>query len=382
MTRYLRTRVLSLFLGYTSSHVPPSNLVPLHCLLSTTASFSTKSFSVKKFLVNDCGLTPEQALKASNRLSYLTSFSSPQATLAFLSGRGVPRDDIAAAVAADPRILSASVGRVLTPRFTELAEIGLSPSQIVTILSIRRTGLVRGNVQFWLQTLGGYHKLLPLAKLNRELLSASLDKVIKPNLNTLQECGVSACEIGGISLYSSRLFTVKHKFLLGAIAQVEELGVERGSGMFRRALAALAFMSKDILAGKMQLLRKLGFSQDDIVMIAKKAPLVLAKSDKKIQQSVDFLMKDICLQAPYIAQRPALIMYSLEKRLMLRHSLLKLLRQKGLLNVEWDFYTTASLSEKKFVEKFVDPYKNSVPGLADDYTSGCLGKAPDGDASP
>uniref|UniRef100_A0ACD5V997 Uncharacterized protein n=1 Tax=Avena sativa TaxID=4498 RepID=A0ACD5V997_AVESA len=379
MTRYLRTRILSLFLGYTPSHVPASNLVPLHCLLSTTASFSTKSF-VKKFLVTDCGLTPEQALKASKRLSYVTSLSRPQATLAFLSGRGVSRDDIAAAVVADPRILSASVGRVLTPRFTELAEIGLSPSQIVAILSIRRTEAVHGNVLFWLQTLGTYHKLLPLAKLNRELLSASLDKVIKPNLKTLQECGVSACDIGGISLYSSRLFTVKHKFLLGAITQVEELGVERGSGMFRRALAALAFMRKDILAAKIQLLRKLGFSQDDIVMIAKKAPLVLAKSDKKIQQALEFLMKDVCLQAPYIAQRPVLMMYSLEKRLMLRQSLLKVLRQKRSLNVEWDFYTTASLSEKKFVEKFVDPYKNSVPGLADDYASGCLGKAPDGDA--
>ncbi|KAM0834800.1 hypothetical protein ACQ4PT_063359 [Festuca glaucescens] len=373
MIRHLRTRVLSLL--RFPSHLPAAHLVPLHCLLSTTVSISPKPFSVKDFLVTDCGLTREQALKTSKRLSYLTSLSRPAATLAFLSARGVPRSDIAAAVAADPRILSASVDRVLAPRFAELTEIGLSPSQIVDILSIRRTGSLRGNLLFWIQTLGTYQKMLRLAKSNCDLLSANLEKVIKPNLDTLRECGVSAFDIAGGSMYSTRLFTVKHEVLMGAIARVEELGVERGSSMFHRALAALSFLSKDILHGKIQLLRKLGFSQDELVMIVKKAPQVLALSEKKIQRAVEFLMRDVSLQAPYIAQRPVLIMYSLEKRLMPRHSLLEVLRQKGLLGVEWDYYTTAALAERKFVQKFVDPYKSSFPGLADDYASACLGKA-------
>ncbi|CAM0913660.1 unnamed protein product [Alopecurus aequalis] len=381
MIRRLQTRVLSLFLSHPSSHVPATHLVPFHCLLSTSVTIFRKSFSVEDFLIADCGLTPAQALKATRRLSYLTSLSSPRATLAFLSSRGVPRSDIAAAVAADPLILSASVGRVLAPRFAELTEIGLSPSQIAAVLPIRRTGALRGNIQFWIQTLGTFDKLLRLAKSNRELLSVSIEKVIKPNLSTLQDCGVSACDLAGITLYSSRLFTVKPKILMGAIARVEELGVQRRSKMFRRALAALSFMSKDVLAGKVRLLRELGFSQDDIRMIAKKAPLVLAKSDKMILRALEFLMRDVGLQAPYIAQRPALIMYSREKRLMPRQSVLEVLRQKGLRNVELDYYFTASLAEKKFVDRFVNPYKNSVPGLAHDYASGCLGKAPNGDAS-
>ncbi|KAK1669585.1 hypothetical protein QYE76_057744 [Lolium multiflorum] len=374
MIRHLRSRVLSLL--RFPSHLPSAHLLPLHGLLSTTASTSPKPLSVKDFLVTDCGLTRQQAVKTSKRLSNLTSLSRPAAALAFLSARGVPRSAIAAAVAADPRILSASVGRVLAPRFAELTEIGLSPSQIVDILSMRRTGSLRGNLLFWIQTLGTYHKLLPLAKSNCDLLSTSLDKVIKPNLNTLRECGVSASDIaGGGSMYSSRLFTVKHKVLMDAIARVEELGVERGSGMFPRALAALSFLSKDILDRKVQLLRKLGFSQDDLVMIVKKAPQVLALSEKKIQRAVEYLMRDASLQAPYIAQRPVLIMYSLEKRLMPRHSLLEVLRHKGLLSVEWDYYTIAAMAQKKFVQKFVDPYKTTFPGLADDYASACLGKA-------
>lgn len=374
MIHHLRTSVLSPLLG-SPSHLPACHHVPLHRLLSTTvASIPPRPFSVDDYLVANCGLTRAQALKASRLLSNIKSPSKPEATLSFLSGLGVPHSDIAAAVAADPRLLFASVRRVLAPRFTELSELGLSPSQIVHILSIRRTGSLRGNLQFWLQIFGSYDNLLPLAKSNSDLLSVSLEKVVKPNLTILKECGISACDIADLTLYSSRLITVNPKFLLGAVARVEELGVDRGSRIFRRALATLAFMSKENVTMKISLLHKLGFSRDDILMIAKKAPQALASSDGKIRQNMEFLMKDVSLEARYIARRPVLIMYSLEKRLMPRHCLLKVLRQKGLLNVELDYYATASMAEKKFVQKFVDPYKETIPGLADDYASACLGK--------
>lgn len=85
-------------------------------------------------------------------------------------------------------------------------------------------------------------------------------------------------------------------------------------------------------------------------------------------------MRDVGLQALYIAPRPVLIMYSLEKRF-------KLLSQNGLLDVELDHYTTALLA-KKFLHKLVDSYKDIVPGHADDYASACLGKPPKGDDRP
>ncbi|KAM3209163.1 hypothetical protein ACQJBY_063703 [Aegilops geniculata] len=256
MIHHLRTRVLPLLLRYPPSHLPASHLVPLHCLLSTTASVSPKPFSAKDFLVTDCGLTRAQALKASRRLANLTSLSKPEATVAFLLGRGVPRSDIAAAVVADPSLLYASVGMVLAPRFAELSELGFSPSQIVAILSIRRTGALRGNLLFWVRIFDSYPKLLFLAKSNRELLSASLEKVIKLNLATLQECGISARDIAGLSLYSCRLFTVKPKLLVDAVALVEELGVQRSSWMFRRALA---FRRKVFSPGKYNFYIRWGF---------------------------------------------------------------------------------------------------------------------------
>jgi mTERF domain-containing protein, mitochondrial len=133
-------------------------------------------------------------------------------------------------------------------------------------------------------------------------------------------------------------------------------------------------LSKEDVSKKIELLHKIGFSPDDALVTVRKAPLVLRLSDEKIRRVMDFLTKDVGLETPYLAQRPALLMYSLEKRLLPRHFLLKVLREKGFLNVELSYYSTAVIFEKLFVKKFVLSYKDHVPGLADDYASMCSGK--------
>lgn len=106
----------------------------------------------------------------------------------------------------------------------------------------------------------------------------------------------------------------------------------------------------------------------------RKAPPVLYLSEEKIQRVMHFLTKEVCLDTPYIARRPALFIYSFERRLLPRHRLLKVLKEKGLVKVEIDYYNSAAIAETIFVQKFVLPYIGRVQGLADDYASGCSGK--------
>ena len=148
--------------------------------------------------------------------------------------------------------------------------------------------------------------------------------------------------------------------------------------MFRRALAVVAFMDRKVVGRRIQLLHNLGFSKDDVLAVVRKQPLVLGFSEQKIQGNVDFLMKDVGLEVSYIVRRPVLLMYSVERRLLPRHCLLKVLREKGLLKGEPDYYFTASMGDKIFLQKYVHPFKNDVPGLTDDYASKCWGKAIDG----
>ncbi|WVZ81898.1 hypothetical protein U9M48_029224 [Paspalum notatum var. saurae] len=384
MIHHLRRRILPLPLDTTTRLLAPriSPLISLHHLISSTASTtSPKPFAVEDYLVAACGLTRAQAVKASKKLSHLKSPSRPDAVLAFLSDLGLPRADIPAVVVVDPHLLCAGVERTLAPRVAELGGLGLSRPEIARMVPFfytSRCSSLNRRVGFWLEVFGSFDKLLQALRMNSAILCADVESVAKPNLAFFQRYGISAREIVGTNLFSSRLFTMNLKSLQEAAEEVEKLGVEQGSPLFRRALALIAVMKKQDIARKMEMFQKLGFSRDQVLVILRKAPLVLPLSEEKIRRVMHFLTRDVGLEPLYIAQRPALFMYSLERRLLPRYWLLNLLRKKELLNGDFSYYYTASLPEKVFLKKFVLPYKDLVPSLADDYASRCSGKAPSG----
>jgi len=294
----------------------------------------------------------------------------------------MPAADVTRVVVMDPFFLCADVEQTLARRVADLHDLGLSRDQIARLVPLVpnsfRNRFLRSNLEFWLAEIGSFDKLLKVLRSCSGLLSMDLDKVARPNVAFLRQCGQDISEIAGTNLYVSRIFTMKPELLKETVQRVEELGVERSARMFRRAIAVVAFIDKEVIARRILLLHNVGFSKDDVLAIVRKQPLVLGTSEQKIQGNMDFLMKDVGLEVSYIARRPVLLMYSVERRLLPRHYLLKVLREKGLLKGQPDYYGTASMGEKIFVEKFVHPFKNHVPGLTDDYASKCWGKAMDG----
>ncbi|KAG2605658.1 transcription termination factor MTERF8, chloroplastic-like [Panicum virgatum] len=361
-----------------SSHAPP---LILHS--SAAAASSSGSFAAADYLVSRCGLTQAQALKAAAKISHLPSRARPDAVLAYLeSTLRVPAADVTRVVVMDSTFLCADVEQTLARRVADLRDLGLSRDQIARLVPLVpnsfRNRFLRSNLEFWLAEIGSFDKLLKVLRSCSGLLSMDLDKVARPNVAFLRQCGQDISEIAGTNLYVSRIFTMKPELLKETVQRVEELGVERSARMFRRAIAVVAFIDKGVIARRILLLHNVGFSKDDVLAIVRKQPLVLGTSEQKIQGNMDFLMKDVGLEVSYIARRPVLLMYSVERRLLPRHYLLKVLREKGLLKGQPDYYGTASMGEKIFVEKFVHPFKNHVPGLTDDYASKCWGKAMDG----
>ena len=361
-----------------SSHAPP---LILHS--SAAAASSSGSFAAADYLVSRCGLTQAQALKAAAKISHLPSRARPDAVLAYLeSTLRVPAADVTRVVVMDSTFLCADVEQTLARRVADLRDLGLSRDQIARLLPLVpnsfRNRFLRSNLEFWLAEIGSFDKLLKVLRSCSGLLSMDLDKVARPNVAFLRQCGQDISEIAGTNLYVSRIFTMKPELLKETVQRVEELGVERSARMFRRAIAVVAFIDKEVIARRILLLHNVGFSKDDVLAIVRKQPLVLGTSEQKIQGNMDFLMKDVGLEVSYIARRPVLLMYSVERRLLPRHYLLKVLREKGLLKGQPDYYGTASMGEKIFVEKFVHPFKNHVPGLTDDYASKCWGKTMDG----
>nr|XP_020168521.1 uncharacterized protein LOC109754000 [Aegilops tauschii subsp. strangulata] len=207
----------------TTCHRSPSPLCRLLSAAAPPVSQRTgiTGFAVEEYLVDTCGLTPAQALKASTKLSHLRSPTKPDAVLAFLAGLGLSTADVAAAVARDPQLLCAGVKRTLSPIVAGLTGLGLSHSEIARLLSLSfRCKSVVSNVHYYLRLFGSSDKFLQAFKRNNRLLSHSLERVVKPNVALLQECTLGACDIAKVCATVPRMLTASAEQIRAAAAKV------------------------------------------------------------------------------------------------------------------------------------------------------------------
>ncbi|KAI4967094.1 transcription termination factor MTERF8, chloroplastic-like [Hordeum vulgare subsp. vulgare] len=375
----LRSRIVSHILSSPSAF----RVSPPHRLLSAAAApiSPTQRFAVEEYLVDTCGLTRAQAVKASTKLSHLKSPANPDAVLAFLAGLGLPRSAVAAAVAKDPRLLCAGVDRTLASNVVGLTTLGLSSSDVALFVSIAgepfRFKSIVPKLQYYLPLFGSSGNFFRALKKSSHLLTANRDRVVEPNAAFLRECGLGACDIAKLCMVVPRILTAKPELLRRMVARAEALGVPRGSGMFRHALQAVSFKSEDKIAAKASFLKKIfRWSDAEVSHAVCKAPIALRKSNSSLQERSEFFLSEVGLEPAYIAHRPALLSYSMEGRLRPRYYVIKFLKAKGLLDQYRDYYNIVMLSDKVFMERFICPHKKAAPCLAKDYATACKGEVP------
>ncbi|XP_006655929.1 uncharacterized protein LOC102721560 [Oryza brachyantha] len=377
---HLRRGVLSRLLHPPCAAAAPADhanpLLSLHRLLLSSAAVpvSPKPFAVEDYLVESCGLTRDRAGKVSRGLSHLKSPSNPDAVLAFLSGLGLSSADIAEVVVNDPRVLCARVEKTLDARVAELSSLGLSRSQIARLVPLVRSQFrcksLGRKLTYLLTVFGSFDRCLDVIRSNYGVISASIEKVIKPNLGILQQYGITTSNWRAFAFMSLSRPT---KHLEDAVTHAIEFGIKQGTRTFSTAVVTFSILRQEKFTKNLRLFKKLGWSQEDLSIAVKSMPNIVAMKEERLRQSMKFLTKDVGLEIPYIARRPALIMYSIEHRLLPRHCLINVLKGNGLLKTNYDFFNIAVISNNKFMVKFVDPYVESIPGLGDAYASSCTG---------
>uniref|UniRef100_A0A8I6XPP7 Uncharacterized protein n=1 Tax=Hordeum vulgare subsp. vulgare TaxID=112509 RepID=A0A8I6XPP7_HORVV len=161
------------------------------------------------------------------------------------------------------------------------------------------------------------------------------------------------------------------------VACAQGIGVPRGSGMLVQAMHAVSCFSEDKIAAKVGYLKKtLRWSDAEVGIAVSRGPFLLRRSDDVLRRVSEFLISEVGLEPAYIAHRPSMFTYSLERRHRPRYHVVKFLKENGLLNHDRDYYSMVALSEKLFVEKFICPHKQAAPHLAEDYAAACTGKGP------
>ncbi|OEL23928.1 hypothetical protein BAE44_0015051 [Dichanthelium oligosanthes] len=361
----------------------PLPAASLHRLSLSTAAVAAATpparFLAEDYLIASCGLTPAQAQKASKYTSRLRSPVKPDAVRAFLAGIGLAEADVSAAIVSYPMLLSCKVDKTLIPRIAQLREIGLSPPQISRLITVAPEVLFSpvkiSRLVFYLSFLGSYDRVHSALKRTVFLLRSDLETVVRPNIAFLHQCGLTDYDIGKYFLVRSRILLSEPQRVKEIAARAEELGVPRNSVMFKHALHILYGLNAGMINAKLSFLKKvIGCSEAELGNVVRKVPGILAHSESKIGRNVEFLKVEVGLEPSYILHRPAMFAYSIERRLVPRHCVLRILKAKGSLSKEIDFYGAVCITEESFVEKFLLPYNKSVPGLIETYAAACQGQ--------
>ncbi|TVU12006.1 hypothetical protein EJB05_45621, partial [Eragrostis curvula] len=314
---------------------------------ASTASPDPAPFAIEDYLVATCGLSRDKAVKASKQLSHLKSPSKPDAVLAFLSGLGLPPSDIATTVARQPSLLCSKVEK--TPH----------------------------SLQFYIPLFGSFDNLLLALKKNSYLLGANLERVVKPNLSLLSEYGLGAHEISKFCLKAPTLLTVRPARVWAMAAFVEDMGIPRGKLIFWHALRCFTNISKESVTAKIELLKRIfRCSEPEVIIVLSKTPALLTNSEDRMCHVSGFLFSEAGLDPAYVACHPALMTYSLEGRLMPRFYVVKFLKETGSLGQHRSYYAAVAVKEKDFVERYIQPYMEAAPHLAEDYAAACRGQVP------
>jgi mTERF domain-containing protein len=371
LRRSIFTRLLS-----SPSASPISHL---HRLLSAVSP--SPGLNVEEYLVDRCGLTRAQAIKASAKISHLKSPTNPDAVLSFLAGLGLSTGDVSAVVAKDPKLLCSAVDKTLAPVVTGLAGLGVSRDEIARLVLVARDRIrcrsIVSYLNYYLPIFGSFHNLLRALKFNNSLLGYNLERTVKPNVTFLRECGLHDCDIAKLSIAAPSMLTNNLDRVRATVACAERLGVPRASPMFRHALHALAFDTEDTVAAKLDYLKKtFNWSDAEVAIAVSRAPLVLTRSKATLQGRSDFLMSEVGLEPAYIAHRSVILSYSLEGRLRPRYYVLKFLKENGLLQRERSYFSAVIVTEKVFVDRYICPHKEAAPHLAQDYATACGGQVP------
>ncbi|KAL7172199.1 hypothetical protein ACSBR2_031820 [Camellia fascicularis] len=299
-------------------------------------------------LINSCGLSPEIANSISHKVHFRTS-DGPDSVLSFFRDRGfsdfrisklvrLSRTEVADVVASAPFLLRYSLKNRLIPALDFIKRVVLLDKRGVFALMLRPRF-------FWIH----------------------VDKNAIPNVALLRELGVpQSCISLLVSGNPSVVAGNKDKFNLCARKAIE-MGFDSSKVTFVDAICVFFGMSTAAWERKVEVYKRWGLSDDDIHWAFKKFPRCMILSEKKITSGMDFLVNEIGFEPITVARTPKTLGYSLEKRIIPRCSIIRVLSLNGLIKKEKGLSAILSTSEERFLDAFVTKYQDQVPQLLNVY---------------
>ncbi|KAB2627361.1 hypothetical protein D8674_020979 [Pyrus ussuriensis x Pyrus communis] len=330
-------------------HFPLQNL--LLCRHFTSEISETHHDFTVNYLINSCGLSPEGAISASKWVK-LRSPKRADSVLSFLRNHGLSETQISRIVRNHSPVLNSNTEKTLLPKLEFFASLGVSRGDLAKTLAY-----------------------------GPKLLSMSLEKRIAPTYDFLRSL-LSQKNVVSVLKRGSWIFVEGHskkvapnievlkKSDLGQLVdELSEMGFDLQKSTSVLAMNALCVRKRSVWNRSRKIYKRWGWSEDDVLAAFRSQPNCMIVSEKKLIRALEFLVNEMGWSSKMIAKSPLVLCLSLEKRLVPRCSVVKVLLLKGLIkgieNVS--LYSLLVPAEKYFLERFVARNINEVPQLLSVY---------------
>ncbi|XP_024970318.1 transcription termination factor MTERF2, chloroplastic-like [Cynara cardunculus var. scolymus] len=331
----------------------------------------TKHHFMVDYLVNSLGFSQDQALSTATKVSHIKSTQKPDSVVDFFKQCGLGKTQIRNIVCFSPKILTTSVDKILEPKFRVFQELGLSGSGLEKLFKPTlgfSNNRLTSNVNYLRELLDSDDKVIKVIHKSWWLLSTNFAQKLSANLLVLKKYGFSNGKIENLLMKNPGCLLQSPEWLETTIKKVEPvLGIPRESPRFVDGFETVASMTNSKLETKFEVYRSFGWSDSEIITMARALPVCLRRSEAKLQTTLNFFMNELGYTAAYLATHPKMLVYSLEKRVMPRNSVLEILKEKKLLKYNFSLCSVVALSEVKFLDDFVLPYCDFVPHLYEAY---------------
>lgn len=341
--------------------------------VSSTSSPKQHSFTLT-YLIDSCGLSPEAAISASEKVHFETP-EKPDSVLNLLRNHGFSKIHISHLVRKRPLLLLANPEKTLLPKIEFFQSIGVLRTDIAKTLSFDPTLFTRSLEKhiipcydFLKSVLRSNEKVVASLKRSSWIFLQDYSKNVIPNIGLLKELGVPESCITLLLAHFPEALMQKHDQFNKNVKVVMEMGFDPSKSTFVLAIHVISGKgNKSIYDRCYEVYKRWGWSKDEILSAFRRHPHCMILSEKKIMRGMEYLVIKMGWSAQAITRCPVVLFFSLEKRIIPRCSVIQVLLLKGLIKKDLSISSVLVPVEKCFLTRYVAKYLDQVPQLLNVY---------------
>ncbi|KAI8005004.1 hypothetical protein LOK49_LG08G03169 [Camellia lanceoleosa] len=260
-----------------------------------------------------------------------------------------------------PQVLLSDPKKTLLPKLEFFKSKCDSSSDVAKLLSSEPTILKRSlenqiipSFNILKNFMGSEEELIYCIKRFARVLVCDLQVFVIPNIEIMREAGVPNANIVSLFKYHPKRFMTPSDRFTKIVNEVKKMGFNPVSWQFVIAVKAFSAMSISTWEKKVEVYKKWGCSEDEILVAFGKYPWCMMASVHKIMRVMEFFVNKMGWDSSFLARSPILIGLSLEKRIVPRCAIYHVLMSKGLINCnDISLVTMLRYTENQFLKRIV-----------------------------